>query len=89
MMDNPENINVTEQLNRINLEHERCADISDVAANYADEAVSRKLIENSLKVKSIRTDNPSGKCLYCGESTGTDKRWCDFDHMKEWTRENE
>jgi hypothetical protein len=36
------------------------------------------------KIAPVDTHNPEGVCLNCGEETGTDKRWCDYDCCTDW-----
>jgi hypothetical protein len=42
---------------------------------------------NAAKGKPLDTSNPSGECLFCGESTGLERRWCDTVCRNDWERE--
>lgn len=37
--------------------------------------------------KPLDTSNPSGECLYCGEPTGLERRFCDRLCADDWSNE--
>lgn len=53
------------------------ADNLDHAATVTQEATDRSI--NAIRQQAAKIDisNPSGECLFCGESVGVDRRWCD------------
>lgn len=68
---------------------ERNSDINDSATDLEIESKEFTVAGIREAVKRMDTTNPSGKCLYCDDLTGADKRWCSVSCRDEWSREND
>jgi hypothetical protein len=55
------------------------ADTLDQASKLTQEFTDREINRIRSQAAKIDTSNPSGVCLYCGESTGIERRFCDAD----------
>lgn len=64
------------------------SDDLDRAALVTQAAADREIANIRQQAANINTSNPTGKCWYCFEPTGHDRRWCDRDCADEWEQDN-
>lgn len=65
------------------------ADEVDQANDIEQALLLRKIKTAQNASKAIDTHNPSGICWSCEAETGTERRWCDADCMKDWSKNND
>lgn len=65
------------------------ADPLDHAATITQEAADREIRAIRANAARIDTTNPAGDCWFCGDEIGNERRFCDFNCCKSWSREHE
>ena len=61
---------------------ERLTDEVDQADQIERLITDKRIAGIRKEAAGINTTNPSGECLWCGEETGTERRWCNHECMK-------
>jgi hypothetical protein len=62
------------------------SDVVDTANALAE--MHRELALDELRKKADAVDvEPTGWCLYCGETVSSSRRWCDAAHRDAWEKE--
>lgn len=63
------------------------ADILDNAQELTQETTDRAINLIRQAAASVDTTNHSGKCLWCGDHTGIDRRFCNKECATDWSKD--
>lgn len=64
-------------------------DILDFAADLTTEMAERSIREIRKLAAKIDTSNESGLCWYCDSPLDNERRFCNADCARDWSRDNE